>query len=197
MSYLFLIASFLIFAFFHSFMASLSFKKRFPWFKRAYYNVVSLLLLFPFVYAWAANYESSETIYAVAFPYALAFYLSMLIGAVIFILGAMEMDLLAFTGLKEEKSSGFSNKGIHSIVRHPMYLGLIIFIWSFPKLKVVDFIGNACITAYLIAGAFLEERKLIKEFGEEYAAYRKEVPMLIPLKSIKRFEEKIKLWKLK
>lgn len=194
----YLILSFAVFAFFHSFMASNSFKRRFPWFKRAYYNVISLLLLLPFVYAWAKSYKGSEILYSFKLPYALIFYFLMLAGAAIFILGAMEMDLPGFIGIKkEEKISGFSRKGMHSIVRHPMYLGLMLFIWSFPELRVVDITGNLCITAYLILGAFLEERKLLEEFGMEYENYRKEVPMFIPLKSIKKFKNKIKSWKLK
>jgi protein-S-isoprenylcysteine O-methyltransferase Ste14 len=33
---------------------------------------------------------------------------------------------------------------------------------------------------YLVAGAYLEERKLLAEFGTEYARYQQEVPMFWP-----------------
>jgi len=31
-------------------------------------------------------------------------------------------------------------------------------------------------------GSVLEERKLVREFGEEYRAYQRQVPMLVPWK---------------
>jgi len=41
---------------------------------------------------------------------------------------------------------------------------------------------NVILTFYLIVGTFLEEKKLIGEFGEKYAAYQNRVSMLIPFK---------------
>jgi hypothetical protein len=39
---------------------------------------------------------------------------------------------------------------------------------------------QAVTTAYIFLGATLEERDLIRVFGDEYRAYRKRVAMLIP-----------------
>jgi protein-S-isoprenylcysteine O-methyltransferase Ste14 len=38
------------------------------------------------------------------------------------------------------------------------------------------------LSAYLLIGTLLEERKLVLEFGEKYKAYQRQVSMLIPLK---------------
>jgi protein-S-isoprenylcysteine O-methyltransferase Ste14 len=35
-------------------------------------------------------------------------------------------------------------------------------------------------TVYILIGATLEERDLLRHFGEKYASYRKRVAMLIP-----------------
>lgn len=35
-------------------------------------------------------------------------------------------------------------------------------------------------TGYIIIGTFLEEDKLVLEFGDAYTKYKAEVPMLIP-----------------
>jgi len=187
MNYYFLLAlSILSFGVMHSFTASNFFKSKTKWFKRKHYNFLSLLLILPIIYAWTKGYESSPFLYIARFPLSTALYFLMLTGIAIFILGAREMDLLDFFGIKEAKEKKLVTTGMHSIVRHPLYLGLIILIWSFPKLKLIDIIGNAGITLYLIAGAFIEEKKLLEEFGEEYEKYTEEVPMLLPCIFCKR-----------
>jgi protein-S-isoprenylcysteine O-methyltransferase Ste14 len=36
------------------------------------------------------------------------------------------------------------------------------------------------LSAYTIIGAYFEERKLLLEFGDAYAEYRRKTPMLVP-----------------
>ena len=49
----------------------------------------------------------------------------------------------------------------------------------------LDFVATG-LTIYLIIGTLLEEVRLKREFGEEYAAYQKKVSMLIPWKWVVR-----------
>jgi len=62
--------------------------------------------------------------------------------------------------------------GLHRYIRHPLYLGTLLVVWSlflfFPSLSNV--LACFMITAYTLAGIRLEERKLLQEFGEDYAA---------------------------
>jgi protein-S-isoprenylcysteine O-methyltransferase Ste14 len=44
---------------------------------------------------------------------------------------------------------------------------------------------NIVTSAYLVIGGFLEERKLLMEFGERYREYQKKVSMFIPYKWLK------------
>ena len=74
---------------------------------------------------------------------------------------------------------GIKQKGLLGVVRHPMYLALIIYLWM-QTFRVVDIIVNIILTIYVIIGTILEEKKLILEFGEAYKQYQKKVPMLIP-----------------
>jgi len=73
-------------------------------------------------------------------------------------------------------------EGIHKHVRHPLYLGTILFIWGlfflFPMLN--NLIAVAIITLYTLIGIQFEEKKLIKEFGTAYTEYIKKVPAIIP-----------------
>jgi methanethiol S-methyltransferase len=92
-------------------------------------------------------------------------------------------DLSGIDVFTKRKASGaLQQQGMHRFVRHPLYFGTLLFIWSlfflFPLLK--NLIAALSISVYTIAGARLEEKKLLKEFGEVYREYRKKVPMLIP-----------------
>lgn len=81
-----------------------------------------------------------------------------------------------------QPSKELKRDGIHNYVRHPLYLGTLLFIWGmffiFPMLN--NLIAVVIITAYVLIGTRLEERKLLMEFGGLYADYIAEVPMLIP-----------------
>ena len=72
--------------------------------------------------------------------------------------------------------------GIHRYVRHPLYLGTLLFIWGlvfiFPMLN--NFIAAVMITGYVLIGIRLEEKKLLVEFGSSYGDYISRVPMLVP-----------------
>lgn len=73
-------------------------------------------------------------------------------------------------------------KGLHRYVRHPLYFGTLLMLWSvfflFPSWP--NFITCTMITLYTWIGTVLEEQKLQKEFGELYVRYQQQVPMLIP-----------------
>jgi len=45
---------------------------------------------------------------------------------------------------------------------------------------------NLILTSYLIVGTYLEEKKLVREFGENYRNYQKKVSMLIPYTWLKK-----------
>jgi len=78
--------------------------------------------------------------------------------------------------------STLQQSGLHKYVRHPLYLGTLLFIWGlvliFPSLS--NFIAVIVITIYIHIGIILEEKKLKLQFGECYIEYSKKVPGLIP-----------------
>ena len=72
--------------------------------------------------------------------------------------------------------------GLHKYVRHPLYSGTLLLIWSIFLWQptISNFISALCLTLYTIVGTYFEEKKLVMEFGEKYIAYAKKVPMLVP-----------------
>ncbi len=79
------------------------------------------------------------------------------------------------------ESGEFDSTGILGVVRHPWYLAVFILLWT-RDLRLTEIIINVILSAYLVIGAFLEERKLVLEFGQNYKLYQQRVSMFIPLK---------------
>ena len=97
--------------------------------------------------------------------------------AMLFFLGAGRYNAAQLLGLKQIRG-GTSDKGITdtaeldtsgvlSIMRHPWYLATLLLIWARP-LDLSAILVNGILTGYLIAGTYLEEKKLEREFGEQY-----------------------------
>jgi protein-S-isoprenylcysteine O-methyltransferase Ste14 len=63
-------------------------------------------------------------------------------------------------------------------------LGGILIVWS-CDLSVSTILINMVISIYFIIGSILEERKLVREFGEKYREYQQRVSMLIPWRWLK------------
>lgn len=74
------------------------------------------------------------------------------------------------------------NTGIYSTVRHPQYLGWILAHIGISTILSAGY--SIFFTPVLVALIYLiskkEENELVKEFGEEYMDYKKEVPMFVP-----------------
>jgi protein-S-isoprenylcysteine O-methyltransferase Ste14 len=72
--------------------------------------------------------------------------------------------------------------GVHKHVRHPLYLGTLLFIWSSFLLHPLlsHLAGCTAITIYVLIGIRSEERKLVNTFGEAYTRYQRNTPKLIP-----------------
>jgi protein-S-isoprenylcysteine O-methyltransferase Ste14 len=70
-------------------------------------------------------------------------------------------------------------------VRHPWYSGGIALLWALPGLTDVTLVVRTLLSAYLILGAVLEERKLREILGEPYNSYCRETPMLVPWKFLR------------
>jgi protein-S-isoprenylcysteine O-methyltransferase Ste14 len=161
-------------------------------FYRLFFNTVSVLTLIPIIW-----YESSvRTKPLFQWQGYLRVVQIVLLGTAVllFFLGAQRYDAAWFLGLKQLRerathqgiSAGgqLDTSGVLSIVRHPWYIAGILLIWARP-LDISTVLVNVILSMYLIIGAYREERKLVREFGEQYRDYRTRVSMLLPYKWLK------------
>lgn len=98
-----------------------------------------------------------------------------------------EISLSSFFGLSgkgPDASEKLIIRGIYSLVRHPLYLGMVlIFVgYCFVSGSVGSLIHLSCLAVYLPFGIYFEEKNLLRKYGSAYLDYQKSVPPFFPIK---------------
>lgn len=117
--------------------------------------------------------------------------LMLLAAMVLVVAGASKYDFRQFLGLAQLKETdtcqsisddcALNTSGILGVVRHPWYTAVMLLLWA-RDLDPAALIVNTVLTAYLVVGTVLEERKLVAEFGQTYRDYQQAVSMFLPIK---------------
>ena len=74
----------------------------------------------------------------------------------------------------------FRTPMLYRYVRHPLYVGLLLGLWSVPVMTAGRLLFALGLSLYILIGITFEERDLIRQFGERYRIYREQVGMLVP-----------------
>jgi methanethiol S-methyltransferase len=202
MKYLYIIFLWTAYCALHSFLISIQFTKlmtrllkNYYAFYRLFYIALSIILIIPLL-----KYSGQpDNQILITYPMPLNIVRQILVSGSLIMFGwafFFNYDSLSFFGIRQILNFGrktiSSNEirkdGLLGVIRHPMYLALIVFLWC-RIFTITDLVVNTLLTIYVFIGTFLEEKKLVLEFGDSYIRYQQEVPMLIPFLKPGRIEQ--------
>jgi protein-S-isoprenylcysteine O-methyltransferase Ste14 len=174
----------------HSLLASMSFKNLlrktqgdgFMKFYRALYNLFAVMSIAPILYLLVSL--PNLILYQVPFPWKYMLLAGQGISALFLLIAVLQTDLLSFAGLRQlieaEKPGKLVTGGLYRIVRHPLYTFSLLILWLSPSMTMNSFVVYSALTTYVLIGIVFEERKLLREFGNDYANYKLATPLLLP-----------------
>ena len=181
---------FIGFAFLHSLLATAYIKKRaekilnerFRYY-RLIYNIISFITVAPAFWIWMTSSLSTPLLYSVPAWLFWVIHILRLLSLGLFLYAALQIDMLEFAGLRQKSAiSRLITGGAYGILRHPLYTAGILLIFTKTEMTLLDFTAAALVSIYFIAGAFIEERRLVSAFGDEYMKYQQRVSVFIPVK---------------
>lgn len=198
---LWLLISVLLWGFLHSLLASDQVKEtarrslgnHFRRYYRWFYNFVALTSFVPVLVI--AAFTPDHTHYLVPLPWSGIMISGQILAVIVMIIGFMQKSVKKMHGLRQTleflgKKDPVSDEdpvenvlittGLYRYVRHPLYAAGIAFLWLMPIMTNNLLTINLGLTVYVVIGAILEERKLVKEFGQTYSDYAAITPMFIP-----------------
>ncbi len=187
---LWLIFAVILWGIVHSIMASLNFKdflrrmlgNGFMRPYRLFYNGFSVISFAPILYLMVTMPDKG--LYQTSSPWNYLMLVGQGISVILLFVAVLQTDTLSFVGLRqlfeEEKGGKLITNGFYRYIRHPLYTFGLLILWLSPSVTINSFVVYFSLTIYILVGAFFEERKLIREFGDAYVDYKASTPMLIP-----------------
>lgn len=175
----------------HSFLASHFMKrmveKQYPRFYSRYYrlayNIFAAVGLLPI--GLLLVLLPDRVLYRIPVPFVAATLLIQAAAAWGAYVSLKQAGLVSFLGIRQaqgvdDNSEKLFTGGLYRLVRHPVYVLGFIIMALVPVMTVNLLALVATLSIYMVAGAYLEERRMAAQFGQEYEQYRAATPMFIP-----------------
>ncbi len=158
----------------------------------AVYAITSGIVLIAVVLFWQ---ETSSSLITLAGPARWALRALIPAAVVIFVWGVRSLKsfdtfglspLWAGSGDDSHDTMPLTVRGAYRMVRHPLYLSMLMVVWAYPALTWDRLLFNVSWTIWVVFATRLEERDLVAAFGDSYRDYQSCVPMLVPWRGINR-----------
>ena len=109
-------------------------------------------------------------------------------GWLLVLLATFNIDHFELFGLKQStgfslvKQEGFVATYLYRYIRHPIMTGFLIAFWATPIMTVGHLLFAGMCTGFILFTVyFFEEPDLVKDIGQEYRDYQKQVPAFCPI----------------
>ena len=156
---------------------------------RLVFNIIAIITLLPVFYLGAL--EPGEIVWKLEGVLAAVFVLVQLVGLIGLVVSLLQIDGMRFLGIRQLMAwlngaplplpdEPMQTGGVYGLVRHPLYTFSLLFLWFSPIITTTTLGFNVGATLYFTIGSYFEERKLLADFGDQYADYRTRVPWMIP-----------------
>lgn len=179
------VALFGAFALHHSLLARTPLKARVrqltsPALERPTYTWVASLLFILVSICWQ---PVAGELYHATGAAALPGYAVQALGLLVTIRSSARLDVLDLAGVRPLLANSASaavrvpliTTGLYGFVRHPLYLGWILFVFGAPHMTLTRLSFAVISSLYLALAVPFEERSLIELFGDDYRAYQSRV----------------------
>ncbi len=157
------------------------------WGKETYSHIFTITSIITFLIAflsmnfwdWLYFLFTPQLVIIPLFILGVAFLLS---GVAIATAASKVISVSTVADMRTDREPELIKDGIYSRIRHPLYLAtilsLIALILLYPFLPVIVF--SISMIVYTLIGAFLEERKLIVFYGNQYRNYMNKAGFILP-----------------
>jgi len=178
------VALFTVFALHHSLFARDAVRVRierlFPGRERPVFVWVASLVFAAICAAWQG---APGVIWHAGGVAAWGFYLARAAGVVLTLRAAAILDIWELAGTRPPRhapgvqggAAAFTRRGPYGWVRHPIYSGWFLVVFSVPAMTTTQLVFAVVSCAYLVVGMVFEERSLIAAAPEAYREYQRNV----------------------
>jgi protein-S-isoprenylcysteine O-methyltransferase Ste14 len=187
--YLYIVLASSLFGLQHSGMSALGIKGKIidKWGKKGYARVFNISSIVTFLIAflsmnfWDWTYIIIEPTLIQPILFLLGI-LAGLIGVILAMMASRVISVSTVADMRTDRKAELVTDGIYSRVRHPLYLATILvfsalaLMYPFPPVIVF----SLSMIFYTMIGAYFEEQKLVKHYGDEYLEYKKTAGFILP-----------------
>lgn len=180
------VALFSLFALHHSLFARTGLKAAVraalsPALERTLYTWISSLLFATVCWAWQ---PVPGVLYSVPTPWQWLGFAVQAAGMAVTAAGSRVLDVLDLAGVRpvlqarrgtQAPHVPLQTHGLYGFVRHPIYLGWLLFVFGAPHMTMTRLVFALTSSAYLALAIPWEERGLIQVFGPDYQKYQQRV----------------------